>query len=159
MSPINNPEFRFSETDLEITITADFAAPPNLLFRAHTEPEFLLKWWGPASLKTVIETYDVRPGGIWRIVHIDQAGKEYRFSGEFLEIRNDSLLRNTFEYEGAPGHIVQQTASFEAIDGGTRLVTQLKFDSLAAMQGMVNSGMESGMRESLARLADALSVD
>jgi len=156
MSLTRKPEFVFTERELEVTISCDFSAPPSLVFRAHTEPELLMNWWGPATLTMTIESYDVRPGGKWRIVHVDPAGNEHGFRGEFHEIRKDSLLRYTFEYEGAPGHIVQKNVTFEAIDGGTRVVDHSKFDSLEAMQGMVNSGMEPGMRESLARLTELL---
>ena len=46
-----------------------FKAPPELVFRALTEGEFLRRWWGPRRLEIVSCEVDARVGGGWRIVH------------------------------------------------------------------------------------------
>src|ERR671912_392101 len=58
-------------------------APRDLVFRCWTEPELLAQWLGPKRLTMRVEEYDVRPGGRWRYVHVEEDGTEYGFHGVF----------------------------------------------------------------------------
>jgi len=49
-----------------ITITREFDAPADLVFRAHTDPELLVQWLGPRDLTTAIDRYEARNGEIGR---------------------------------------------------------------------------------------------
>jgi uncharacterized protein YndB with AHSA1/START domain len=63
---------------------------------------------------------------------------------------------STFEYEGAPGQILEQTATFEDRGDRTLVVVRVRFPNETARRGMVESGMESGMREGWARFDELL---
>jgi uncharacterized protein YndB with AHSA1/START domain len=45
------------------TISREFAAPRDLVFRAFTEEDRLVRWWGPKGFDVVACTVDLRPGG------------------------------------------------------------------------------------------------
>jgi uncharacterized protein YndB with AHSA1/START domain len=65
----------------------------------------------------------------------------------------------TFEFEGLPekGHVTLETARFEALSGDkTKLTSQAVFQSVADRDGMLQSGMESGVNESYDRLDELL---
>ncbi len=62
----------------------------------------------------------------------------------------------TFEYEGVPGHVALQTATFEPLGNKTKLVAQIVFQSVMDRDGMVASGMQDGSDESMERLAELL---
>jgi hypothetical protein len=62
----------------------------------------------------------------------------------------------TFEYEGMPGHVSLQIATFEPLGNKTRLVAHTVFESVMDRDGMVASGMEEGANESMERLAELL---
>jgi uncharacterized protein YndB with AHSA1/START domain len=49
------PEFRISRT---------FDAPRDLVWRAWTEHDHLMQWWGPKGMKMMHCTIDLRPGGV-----------------------------------------------------------------------------------------------
>jgi uncharacterized protein YndB with AHSA1/START domain len=83
-----------------IRLTRDFAATPEQLLRAHTDPDLFAQWTGPNSLQTRIEAWDARSGGSFRFVS-SRDGEEYAFRGCFHEIRPDRIVQ-TFTYEGAP---------------------------------------------------------
>lgn len=53
------------EKDLVFTISREFDGPRDLLWRAHTEPERLEKWWGPKGFTTRVHRIELRPGGIF----------------------------------------------------------------------------------------------
>src|SRR5215470_1192504 len=75
-----------------IRITRDFAATPEQLFRANTDPVLFAQWVGPDALDTRIEHWAARTGGSWRFVQMDQ-GVEYAFRGCFHEVRPDRIVQ------------------------------------------------------------------
>ena len=139
-----------------ISITRTFAAPPELLFRAHTEPDLLVQWLGPRRLKMEIDRYDLRNGGIWRYIHRDTDGTEYGFHGVFHGTPSPDGITQTFEFEGAPGHVSLDTLTFEAQGNLTLLRAASVFQSVAARDAMIESGMESGVNDGYDRLDELI---
>jgi len=134
-----------------IRTTRDFAATPEQLFRAHTDPTLFARWVGPNAMATRIEHWDACTGGSWRYVSVD-GGREYRFHGSFHEVRLDRIVQ-TFTFEGNPDGVALETLWFEDLtDGHTRLRTQSLVDSFEARDAMLRSGMEVGVDEGYAKL-------
>jgi uncharacterized protein YndB with AHSA1/START domain len=140
----------------QIVITREFDAPRDLVFRACTDPELLVQWLGPRDLTMTIDHYDVRDGGKWRYVHTDAEGNEYGFHGVFHGTPSPDGTVQTFEFEGVPGHVSLDTATFEEHDGRTLLRTVSSFQSVEDRDGMVDSGMERGVHDSNERLEELL---
>ena len=69
-----------------VVITREFDAPPAAVFRAHTEPELLVRWLGPADLTMTVDLWDCRRGGAYRYVHASD-GEEHGFYGSFHDVR------------------------------------------------------------------------
>jgi uncharacterized protein YndB with AHSA1/START domain len=141
-----------------VLLTRTFEAPRELVFKAYTDPQLIPKWWGPGRLSTTVAAMDVRPGGIWRFVQQDGQGGEYAFHGVYHEVVPPERLVATFEYEGAPGHIVLETTTFDVVAGRTRLTTRSVFRSVADRDQMVAAGMEQRAGESMERLAELLAA-
>ena len=139
-----------------ITITRDFDAPRDLVFRAHVDPELLVQWLGPRDLTTTIDCYDARDGGTWRYVQKDADGNEYGFHGVFHGIPSPEAIVQTFEFEGVPGHVMLDTTTLEQRDGRTLMRTVSSFQSVEDRDGMIASGMEHGVRDSGDRLEELL---
>ena len=49
----------------EFVITRDFDAPRDLVWKAWTERERLMRWWGPKGFTVQSATLDFRPGGVF----------------------------------------------------------------------------------------------
>jgi uncharacterized protein YndB with AHSA1/START domain len=49
--------------DSEFVVTRVFEAPRERVFAAFTEPERMLRWWGPAGFTVAGARMDLRPGG------------------------------------------------------------------------------------------------
>jgi uncharacterized protein YndB with AHSA1/START domain len=139
-----------------ITITREFDAPRDLVFRAHVDPELLVQWLGPRDLTTTIDRYDTRDGGTWRYVQKDADGNEYGFHGVFHGIPSPEAIVQTFEFEGVPGHVMLDTTTLEQRDGRTLMRTVSSFQSVEDRDGMIASGMEHGVRDSGDRLEELL---
>ncbi len=143
----------------EILITREFDAPRELVFKACTDPKLVPQWWGPRNLSTEVDKMDVRPGGQWRFINRDADGKAYAFHGVYHEVLAPERIIDTFEFEGLPetGHVTLETMKLEALPGGrTKLIAQSVFQSVADRDGMLQSGMEAGVKETYERLAELL---
>jgi uncharacterized protein YndB with AHSA1/START domain len=139
-------------SDTEIVMEREFDAPPALVFRAYTEPELLVQWWGLREARTVIDRNELRPGGQWRWVIVMPDGIDVPFRGEYLAVEPPNRLSFTFEWEGLPGHISETRLELVEIPGGTRLISTSSFANQADRDAMAASGMESGALESWERL-------
>ena len=52
-----------SETPTHV-IDRDFNAPRDLVWKAWTDPDIIVKWYGPGGVNTA-HKFDLRPGGLW----------------------------------------------------------------------------------------------
>ena len=139
-----------------IRITREFDAPPSKVFRAHTDPDLVVRWLGPRGLEMRIDHYDCRTGGSYRYLHSDANG-EYAFHGSFHEVRPDTLIVQTFTFEGMPDGVALEKLVLEDLgDGRTRLTSTSLCDSFADRDAMLASGMEVGVREGYERLDEVL---
>lgn len=135
-----------------IDVRREFDAPRDLVFRAFTEPELLVQWLGPGKYQMIVDEYDVRAGGSWRYRHRGADGTEHAFRGVFHGDPSPDGMVQTFEYEGAPGHVSLDQLLLDERDGATAVRTHSVFQSVAARDAMIDNGMESGMNEGFDRL-------
>lgn len=140
----------------QIVGTREFDAPRELVYRAFTEPDLLVQWLGPRRLTMTIDRFDLRDGGTWRYVHAEDDGTEYGFHGVFHGTPSPDGIVQTFEFEGYPGHVQMDTATFEEREGKTVIRTNSVFQSIEDRDGMLQSGMEAGMNEGFERLDELL---
>lgn len=135
-----------------IDISREVDAPRDLVYRAYTDPELLVQWLGPRRLTMTIERWDVRDGGAWRYTHRDQDGNEFGFHGVFHGPPSIDRMVQTFEFEGAPGHVSLDTLTLEETDGQTLFRIHSVYQSVDDRDAMIESGMESGLNEGFDRL-------
>lgn len=140
-----------------IDISRVFAAPRDLVFRAHTDPELLVQWLGGDKYEMIVDRYDVRDGGTWRYVHRDGDGNEWGFHGVFHgEPSRDGMVQ-TFEFEGAPGYVSLDALTLEDVEGGrTRVRIHSVHQSVQGRDAMVAGGMEAGLDAGYRRLDELI---
>ncbi|HEY0345164.1 MAG TPA: SRPBCC family protein [Solirubrobacteraceae bacterium] len=142
--------------DREIHIERVFDAPRDRVFAVYTDPRLIPEWWGPRDTTTVVDEMDVRPGGSWRFVMRSADGSESGFRGVYREVTPPERIVQTFEWEGMPGHISVETATFEDLGDRTKVTTVSLFHTTEERDGMLGSGMEGGLNETYARLDELL---
>jgi len=140
----------------QIITSAEFDAPRYLVFRAFMEPELLSQWLGPRRLTMTIDEHDPRDGGRYRYVHRDAEGNKYVFRGVFHGDPTPDGAVQTFEFEGAPGHVSLDTLTLEEHNGRTIVTTNSVFQSVADRDAMIANGMEVGVREGYELLDELL---
>src|SRR5205809_7594027 len=142
------------KSERELVTTHTFDAPRELVWKAWTDPKLITRWWGPSRYSTSVEKMEVRPGGTWRFIQRDAEGNVYGFHGEYKEVVPPKRIVDTFEYEGMPGHVLVESATFEEIDGRTMVTQKSVFETVEDLEGMLASGMEEGARETMERFTE-----
>ncbi len=120
-----------SETELRLERL--IPVPPERLFALWTEPDELVKWWGPEGAYIPAHAIDPRPGGSWRTTMRTADGKHHTVSGRYHAIEPPRRLVFSWAWEdehGARGHETEVTVTFTPAPGGTKLVLlQKEFES------------------------------
>lgn len=143
-------------SDREIVSERIFNAPRELVWAAYTDPALVARWWGLRSTTTTIDQLDLRPGGVWRFVQRNSDGSEQCFRGIYREVLAPERLVYSFEWEGMPGHVLIDTATFEDLGEQTRVTITALFHTQPERDGMLKAGMERGLSESHGLLDELL---
>ena len=147
-------------TDEQILITREFDAPKHLVYEAWTTPELVKRWWSGRRGTVTLAEIDLRVGGQWRYVMDAQGGFEVAFHGEYREIVPNERIVNTEIYEmpGAPPLPPEDEplniVTFTEADGRTTLSVLVQTTSKELRDTIIDSGMESGMQESMDALEE-----
>ena len=138
-----------------IRITRDFAATPEQLFKAHTDPDLYARWVGPNDVSTRIDHWDCRTGGSWAFSNI-RGDESYSFHGCFHEISPTRLVQ-TFTFDGWPEGVSLGTLTFTDLgDGRTRLTAVSLVHSFESRDQFLASGMDVGVHDGYAKLDSLL---
>lgn len=120
-------------SDTELRLERLIPAPPERVFALWSEPEQLVRWWGPEGADIPAHAIDPHPGGSWRTTMRTADGKPHTVSGVYRTIEPPRRLVFTWAWEnehGARGHETEVTVTFTPAPGGTRLVlVQKEFES------------------------------
>jgi uncharacterized protein YndB with AHSA1/START domain len=142
-----------------IDIEREFDAPVSAVFNAHRDPELVKQWLGPNGYEMTIERWDFVPQGGYRYLHTNPEGESFAFNGVFHSVRENEFAIQTFEFEGYPDVVAIESATFEDLGGGrSRLKIHSVYPDVASRDGMVASGMETGVLEGYARLDEILAA-
>ena len=138
-----------------IDIEREFAAPRALVHRAYSDPELLTQWLGPRKYVMEVEVWEPRDGGRWRYVHRD-GDNAYGFHGVFHGPQTEERMVQTFEFEGAPGHVSLESVEFIDRGGRTLVKNHSVHQSVEARNAMIESGMEEGLNDGFNRLDELI---
>lgn len=140
-----------------VTITREFDAPPEKVFRAMTEPDLVKRWLGPNVTTMELDEWDARTGGNFRYRALIDGNVVASFYGSFHELRPAERIVQTFTFEGFPDGVSLETMTFERLDGDrTRTVGVSIVYSLEDRDAMLASGMEVGINEGYAKMDELL---
>jgi uncharacterized protein YndB with AHSA1/START domain len=147
-----------TEDDRHVVVTRRFAAPPELLYRAHTEPALIQKWMlGPAGWMMPVCFNEARPGGKIRYEWTNGTGGGFYLTGEYLELvpfRKLVHVERMHLPAATPDNHIETT--FEKDGTGTLMTMRMTLPDSEARTVMLATGMEHGMEASYVRL-DVLS--
>jgi uncharacterized protein YndB with AHSA1/START domain len=99
------------------------AGSPDQVFKAWTDPEQLVRWFGPEGFVTSDVIAETHVGGRWANTMTSPEGTRYVSSGELREIVPSERLVIFDEGKGEPmlGHATKVTVIFEPSGSGTTI--------------------------------------
>lgn len=138
-----------------LTLVREFAAPPEAVWRAWTDPEALKHWFGPDAGAVSLAQTDVRVGGRFHVVFKTLDGEQHDVSGAYREVVPNSKLVFTWSWISTPERISQVTLTFRPTRAGTELtLLHDQFFDRAARDGHERGW--TGTMEKLARYLQSL---
>lgn len=144
-----------------LTITAQFAAPPERVWQVYADPRQLEQIWGPPTHPATVVEHDLRPGGR---VHYYMTGPEGdRHYGWWLIEQVDEPHSFRFDDGFADESftpdpdlpVSHNTFTFDAHSGGTQLIARTTYDSAEALQQVLAMGVVEGASTAINQI-DAL---
>ena len=143
-----------TEGDRHVVVTRNFTAPPEAVYRAHTEPELLKQWLlGPDGWTMPVCVSEARPGGKIRFEWTDGKGGGFYLTGEYLELEPYTRILHVERMhlpDPTPDNRVE--TRFAAEGAGTMLTVRMTLPDEQTRAAMLATGMEHGMEASYARL-------
>jgi uncharacterized protein YndB with AHSA1/START domain len=142
-------------TAQHIEITRVYDAPRELVWRAWTEPDELVQWWGPPGWSTPLETVtmDVRPGGEFRLTSVSDDGTEMPVAGVYREVVEQERLVLDEPAEQAWHEGSESVVTFTDLGGGR---TEVVIRAIVQTTDEMRENAERGMRATFDRLGEHL---
>lgn len=143
-----------TEGDRHVVVTRRFKAPPEAVYRAHTEPALLQRWLlGPEGWTMPVCINEARPGGRIRYEWSDGKGGGFHLTGEYIELVPFSKLEHVERMhlpDPTPDNHVE--TRFEPDGDGTLMTMRMTLPDAETRAAMLQTGMDEGMEASYARL-------
>jgi uncharacterized protein YndB with AHSA1/START domain len=143
-----------TEGDRYVIATRKFAAPPEAVFRAHTDPALLQQWLlGPEGWTMPVCVCEAKPGGKLRYEWSNGKGGGFFLTGEFIAVEPSSRIVHVERMhmpEACPDNHVE--TRFEKDSDGTLMTMKMTLPNEETRKSMLSTGMEHGMEASYTRL-------
>ena len=143
-----------TEGDLHVIVTRRFAASPEMVYRAHTEPELIKQWMlGPEGWTMPVCINEAEPGGRIRFEWTNGKDQSFFLTGENIEMVPFSRLVHVERMhlpDPTPDNHVE--TRFEADGDGTLMTMRMTLPDSETRAAMLATGMEQGMEASYVRL-------
>jgi uncharacterized protein YndB with AHSA1/START domain len=149
-----------TEGDTHVVVTRHFDAPPELIYRAHIEPELIQQWCSGFEGWTMpVCINEARPGGKMRWEWSDGKGGGFLLTGEYLELTPYSRIVHVERMhlpDPTPENHIETL--FDPDGSGTLLTMRMTLPDAEARAMMLSTGMDEGMEVSYARLERTLAA-
>ncbi|MGZ9809348.1 SRPBCC domain-containing protein [Pseudoroseicyclus sp. H15] len=136
--------------DSNVVITRHFAAPPEALFRAHTEADLVQQWMlGPPGWTMPNCLCEPVPGGNIRYDWAHPEQGSFYLTGEFIALERPHRIVHVERMhlpDPTPDNRIETT--FEPEGTGTKMTMRMTLPSQEAREQMLATGMDQGMETS-----------
>lgn len=155
------------ENTIDLNITRIFDAPRAAVWKAWTDSEQLMKWWGPENFTCPVAKIDFKVGGKYHFCMRAPDGKNYWSTGVYDEIVPMEKIVFTDSFSNEKGEIVSASeygmvgfplemvviVTFEEIEGGK---TKMNLLNVGHPAGEMADGAKDGWSTSFNKLAASL---
>jgi uncharacterized protein YndB with AHSA1/START domain len=143
-----------TEGECHVVVTRRFAAPPEAVYRAHTDPKLIQQWLlGPDGWTMPVCISEARPNGKIRYEWSNGKGGGFSLTGEYLELEPFSRIVHVERMhlpDPTPDNHVE--TAFDPDGTGTLMTMRMTLPDAETRKRMLATGMEHGMEASYVRL-------
>lgn len=147
-----------TDGETDVIVTRRFAASPEAVYKAHTDPALIQKWMlGPDGWSMPVCINEAKPGGKIRYEWSDGSGNGFYLTGEFVELEPYSRIVHVERMhlpDPTPDNQIETT--FKADNSGTLMTMRMHLPDAETRKAMLATGMEHGMEDSYQRLEGLL---
>ena len=148
-----------------MVVSRVFDAPRELVWKAWTDPKYVMQWWGPKGFTAPVCQMDFRVGGKFLCCMRAPDGQEFWNGGEYHEIDPNEKIVSSMYFADPEGNKVEPShygIEHEAVEGVHDVITfedfgngqtKLTFIGNETMENAKNSGQVEGMNQSLEKFA------
>jgi uncharacterized protein YndB with AHSA1/START domain len=135
-----------------LTLKRRLKARPASVWRAWTEPDRIMRWWGTEGAETLAAETDVRVGGRFDIAFRTPDGERHDVGGVYSEVVENEKLVFSWAWRTTPERESRVTIALKADGDGTilTLTHEMFFDEKA------RDDHRGGWSEALDRLEAAV---
>jgi len=140
--------------DTSLMIRRTFKADIQTVWKALTDPQAWMHWFGAGKVSPNHTSADLRPGGKWEIKMTgNETGDPHNVSGEFVEVDEPTFVSFTWAWYTTPENVSLVSYRLKADGDSTTLtLTHERFASVEARNGH-NTGWTASMETLEAYLA------
>jgi|SRR5579875_745141 len=148
-----------------MVITRVFDAPRELVWKAWTDPQYVMQWWGPKGFTAPVCRMDFRVGGKFLCCMRSPEGHEFWNAGEYHEIVPQEKIVSSMYFADAEGNRVEAAEygiEHQAIEDARDVVlfedlgngkTKLTFIGNETAEDATKSGQAEGWSQILEKMA------
>jgi uncharacterized protein YndB with AHSA1/START domain len=148
-----------------MVVTRVFDAPRELVWKAWTDPKYVMQWWGPKGFTSPFCEMDFRVGGKFLYCMRTPDGQEFWNGGEYHEIVLHEKIVSSMYFSDSKGNKVEPAhygVEHEAIEGAHDVIlfedlgngqTKLTLIGNETMENAIQSGQVEGMNQILEKAA------
>lgn len=144
-------------SEREIVQERVFEAPLTLVWKAWSDPEILLQWWGPTGFTNTFKQFEFKVGGVWDFTMHGPDGVDYPNYVVYNEIQEPHKIVFTHGEKSEDLDSFQNTVEMKEEAGKTRVTMRLLFPTVERRNLVVEKyGALEGGKQTLAKLAEQL---
>jgi uncharacterized protein YndB with AHSA1/START domain len=155
-------------TDLEtrtLTVTAEFPATVERLWRLWSDPRQLERWWGPPGYPATVTEHDLRPDGLVRYHMTGPDGEEYHGLWQVAKVDAPHLLVLEDRFAEPDGSVAEELPGssmelrIESSDAGASMRMVSRYETVEALEQVLEMGTVEGIRGALGQVDGLLAED
>jgi uncharacterized protein YndB with AHSA1/START domain len=158
----NKTKIAKDSNEHSVTVSREFEAPVNTVWRCYTEAELLDQWWGPAPWHAETKHMDFRVGGYWLYAMVGPNNEKHwsRMNYTSIDPQKSFGAEDLFSDEnGKPNSDIATSigrVTFTKTNTGTLVELKFTYPTEADLQKIIDMGFEQGISIGFDQLEELL---
>ena len=151
-------DFVVDKENSKVKVKREFAEPKDTVWAAWTEPQLLDQWWAPKPWKSKTKAMNFTEGGSRLYAMVGPEGEEHWAWAEFQTItpKDNFTFKDAFCDEHGNLNLdfprSQWSVDFTGSNGSTTVMIEIKHQSLADLEKIIEMGFKEGFTMALQNL-------